>query len=147
MGVTLRLAADDIPNIRFNVAKALETMAVTLAPSSEGRQLIEADIVPALNKMQEDSDADVRYFATRAMEQTQAALADPDAVMKCEFVCFLTMPFDSPSDPYLSFEKSLLIFDLSRRTLRALFSHASFPLIPFFTLFPTLSPRSPSKDR
>lgn len=57
---TIRLASDGVANIRFNVAKAFETMAVTLAGSPEGRNLVEREIAPALQKMQEDPDADVR---------------------------------------------------------------------------------------
>ncbi|WVQ82727.1 hypothetical protein IAT38_004859 [Cryptococcus sp. DSM 104549] len=66
----LNLANDAIPNIRFNVAKCLETLAAVLAGSAEGGEIVTRRIVPALKKLQEDSDADVRYFATKAYERT-----------------------------------------------------------------------------
>lgn len=57
----LQLASDPIPNIRFNVAKCLETLAGVLAGNPEGQEIVGRRIVPALKKLQEDSDADVRY--------------------------------------------------------------------------------------
>jgi serine/threonine-protein phosphatase 2A regulatory subunit A len=60
LDAALALANDPIPNIRFNVAKCLETLAVVLAGSPEGQDLIQRRILPALRKLQEDSDADVR---------------------------------------------------------------------------------------
>ena len=80
-----RLVADPIPNIRFNVAKSyavvIDTLkklpekgtiadaelAVTIAaPSPKGQQIISTSIMPSLEKLQNDSDVDVRYFATVA---------------------------------------------------------------------------------
>ncbi|WVQ97622.1 hypothetical protein IAU59_004736 [Kwoniella sp. CBS 9459] len=66
----LNLASDPIPNIRFNVAKCLETLAAVLAGSPDGQELISRKVVPALRKLQEDTDADVRFFATKAYERT-----------------------------------------------------------------------------
>ncbi|WWC86433.1 uncharacterized protein L201_001310 [Kwoniella dendrophila CBS 6074] len=66
----LNLASDPIPNIRFNVAKCLETLALVLNSSTEGQELISRKVLPALKKLQEDSDADVRFFATKAVERT-----------------------------------------------------------------------------
>lgn len=60
LDAALSLANDPIPNIRFNVAKCLETLAGVLAGSPEGQDLIQRRILPALRKLQEDSDADVR---------------------------------------------------------------------------------------
>lgn len=82
-----RLVADPIPNIRFNVAKSYAVIIDTLkklpekgtltelesavtvtkpTPSPKGQQLISASIMPNLEKLQNDSDVDVRYFATVA---------------------------------------------------------------------------------
>lgn len=82
-----RLVADPIPNIRFNVAKSYAVIIDTLkklpetgtlvesqeiagressSPSPRGQQLISSKIMPNLEKLQNDSDVDVRYFATVA---------------------------------------------------------------------------------
>ena len=80
-----KLVADDIPNIRFNVAKSyaelisvlkrlpsngtiysLERSGITLEASPEGQELIQERILPNLEKLQKDDDVDVRLFATTA---------------------------------------------------------------------------------
>ncbi|OXV06953.1 hypothetical protein Egran_05284 [Elaphomyces granulatus] len=80
-----RLVSDDIPNIRFNVAKSyailidtlrrlpadgtlldLERSGQTGTPSPRGQELVQQRIMPNLEKLQEDEDVDVRYFATTA---------------------------------------------------------------------------------
>ena len=80
-----KLVSDDIPNIRFNVAKSysvlidvlkrlpsegtildLEKSGHSMPPSSAGQHLIEQKILPNLEKLQKDEDVDVRYFATTA---------------------------------------------------------------------------------
>ncbi|KAL8833914.1 MAG: hypothetical protein Q9170_004018 [Blastenia crenularia] len=80
-----RLMSDDIPNIRFNVAKSyailidvlkrlpadmtilsLESSAQKANPSPKGNELIQHRILPNLEKLQQDDDVDVRYFATMA---------------------------------------------------------------------------------
>lgn len=85
-----RLISDPIPNIRFNVAKSYAILINTLSrlpmegslvdvekeksgkaataadPSPEGRELIRSQIMPNLQKLQDDEDVDVRYFATTA---------------------------------------------------------------------------------
>jgi serine/threonine-protein phosphatase 2A regulatory subunit A len=80
-----RLTSDDIPNIRFNVAKSyavlidtlrrlpaqgtladLEKEGKTEAPSPRGQELIQQSVLPSLEKLQGDDDVDVRYFATTA---------------------------------------------------------------------------------
>lgn len=60
LDAALNLANDPIPNIRFNVAKCLETLAWVLGNSPEGQETVQRRILPALKKLQEDSDADVR---------------------------------------------------------------------------------------
>ena len=76
-----KLVTDPIPNIRFNVAKSYAVLIDTLrnittdgtitAPkgssaSSKGEDLITKSVVPSLEKLQQDDDVDVRYFATIA---------------------------------------------------------------------------------
>ncbi len=80
-----RLVLDDIPNIRFNVAKSysvlidvlkrlpaegtiitLEKSGESVSPSPKGQELIQRQILPNLEKLQQDDDVDVRYFATTA---------------------------------------------------------------------------------
>jgi serine/threonine-protein phosphatase 2A regulatory subunit A len=79
------LVRDDIPNIRFNVAKtysvlikalqrlpdegtiySLEKEGAEVVPSQRGQELIQQRVVPNLSKLQKDDDVDVRYFATTA---------------------------------------------------------------------------------
>ncbi|KAL1971114.1 hypothetical protein VTN77DRAFT_65 [Rasamsonia byssochlamydoides] len=80
-----KLVTDDIPNIRFNVAKSYSVLIDTLrrlpaegslqdleksgqtgTPSPRGQELIQQRILPNLEKLQGDEDVDVRYFATTA---------------------------------------------------------------------------------
>lgn len=80
-----KLTGDDIPNIRFNVAKTygvligvlrrlpdqgtlytLEKAGAPFSPSPRGQRLIDERIMPSLEKLQKDDDVDVRYFATTA---------------------------------------------------------------------------------
>jgi serine/threonine-protein phosphatase 2A regulatory subunit A len=82
------LVTDDIPNIRFNVAKSYQVLIATLrklpesgtladiekgkaaAPAEggtkEGERLVREEILPNLEKLMADDDVDVRYFATVA---------------------------------------------------------------------------------
>lgn len=71
----LSLVADPIPNIRFNVAKSLETLATTFGKTPEGRALAKEKIIPALRSLLNDPDADVRYFANRALERTMTTVS------------------------------------------------------------------------
>lgn len=80
-----RLVTDDIPNIRFNVAKSyavlistlkrlpengtladVEKSGNTLSPSPKGQELIESRILPKLQILEQDDDVDVRFFAVTA---------------------------------------------------------------------------------
>jgi serine/threonine-protein phosphatase 2A regulatory subunit A len=69
----LRLAGDPIPNIRFNVAKTLEVIGGVMATSNEGMEVTRNNLIPTLQQLQADNDADVRYFSTRALERCTAA--------------------------------------------------------------------------
>ncbi|EEH39598.1 protein phosphatase PP2A regulatory subunit A [Paracoccidioides lutzii Pb01] len=80
-----RLVSDDIPNIRFNVAKSyaviidtlrclpaegtlaeLEKSGQTGTPGPRNHTIVQQQILPNLEKLQQDEDVDVRYFATTA---------------------------------------------------------------------------------
>ena len=64
----VHLAEDPIPNIRFNVAKALEVLATVVGTQPGGQEVVKDTLVPAIRKLKDDSDADVRYFAGKALE-------------------------------------------------------------------------------
>ena len=83
-----KMVEDDIPNIRFNVAKTYSVLMGALrrlpeqgtlhsiekeesepTASPRGQELIQENIVPNLNKLQKDDDVDVRYFATTAANE------------------------------------------------------------------------------
>jgi len=67
----LTMVDDPIPNIRFNVAKSLQVLAQALLEAGpQGHEVIQRTIIPALENLKQDSDADVRYFASRASENT-----------------------------------------------------------------------------
>ncbi|KAF8216232.1 armadillo-type protein [Mycena galopus ATCC 62051] len=69
----LQLASDPIPNIRFNVAKSLEVLATAYGTVPAGNDFVQTRIVPALEQQKNDQDADVRYFAARALQKALAA--------------------------------------------------------------------------
>lgn len=69
LDTVLRLAGDPIPNIRFNVAKALEVMSIVLKKTPPGQEVIKNNIIPTLQQLQADNDADVRYFSSQALEK------------------------------------------------------------------------------
>lgn len=75
IGALLELSKDPIPNIRFNVAKALEVMANSFGDSPEGRKFVKDWIAPTLERQQNDQDADVRYFANRALQKAAALVS------------------------------------------------------------------------
>lgn len=86
-----KMTEDDIPNIRFNVAKTYSVLinalqrlpeqgtlytieqqgaqAAPTTPSPRGQELIQQRIVPNLTKLQKDDDVDVRYYATQAVAE------------------------------------------------------------------------------
>lgn len=89
-----KLVSDDIPNIRFNVAKSytilidilkklpssgtildLEKSGDSPKASPKGQSLIQNSILPNLEKLQQDDDIDVRYFATAAVGSIGDAMA------------------------------------------------------------------------
>ena len=88
-----RLVSDEIPNIRFNVAKSyailidtlrrlpedktlteVEKSGETVTPSPKSQDVIQQRVLPSLAKLQEDDDVDVRYFATTASGNQEEAM-------------------------------------------------------------------------
>lgn len=86
----LDLASDPIPNIRFNVAKSLEVLAVTFGNSPEGQIIVKDKIVPSLQTLKNDSDADVRYFASRALAKTIATVPGAGEIYSYLYRCLVT---------------------------------------------------------
>lgn len=82
-----KLVEDEIPNIRFNVAKTYAELITVLkrlpdegtiyslekagktdtTASPKSTELIQQRILPNLEKLQKDDDVDVRFFATTAV--------------------------------------------------------------------------------
>lgn len=58
----LLLATDPVANVRFNVAKTLQK----ITPFVEAG-VVETQIKPVLEKLNADTDVDVKYFATEAI--------------------------------------------------------------------------------
>lgn len=88
-----QLTGDNIPNIRFNIAKTysiiisvlrrlpdqgtiytLEKAGAPFTASPRGQQLIDERIMPNLEKLQKDDDVDVRFFASTAAAAATAPL-------------------------------------------------------------------------
>ncbi|GAA93463.1 uncharacterized protein L969DRAFT_86165 [Mixia osmundae IAM 14324] len=67
-----RLVEDPIPNIRFATAKCLGVLAQTVAGQEGGKEVARDGILPGLQKLKEDSDPDVRFFANEAIEAAHA---------------------------------------------------------------------------
>ena len=61
--VVTEMARDNVPNVRFNVAKTLELLMTHMTDKSA----VSAKIVPILNSLDEDQDKDVKYFAHKAL--------------------------------------------------------------------------------
>ena len=94
---------DPIPNIRFNVAKSYAVIvdilrklpddetttlcllekdgrAATAEGSAKGQQLIQSDVLPQLEKLMQDDDVDVRFFASTAAKGTSSEGVAGDAM-------------------------------------------------------------------
>jgi len=66
--IALDLAADPVPNIRFNAAKTLATLGALL--SAQGLPAAsETRVRPALEALAADRDEDVQYYAGQALEE------------------------------------------------------------------------------
>ncbi|XP_042749964.1 serine/threonine-protein phosphatase 2A 65 kDa regulatory subunit A alpha isoform-like, partial [Lagopus leucura] len=58
----LRMAADAVANVRFNVAKSLQRIGPILDSST-----LQNEVKPVLEKLTQDQDVDVKYFAQEAL--------------------------------------------------------------------------------
>ncbi|CAL7944388.1 unnamed protein product [Xylocopa violacea] len=58
----LGMATDIVANVRFNVAKTLQKIGPYLEPSA-----VQVQVKPVLDKLNTDSDVDVKYFASEAI--------------------------------------------------------------------------------
>ena len=57
----LAMASDPVANVRFNVAKSLTSISAKL-----NEKCMSSQVKPALTRLNEDSDFDVRYYASEA---------------------------------------------------------------------------------
>ncbi|CAL5442214.1 unnamed protein product [Camellia sinensis] len=64
--VVITASKDRVPNIKFNVAKVLQS----LIPIVDQSRVVEKTIRPCLVELSEDPDVDVRYFASQALQAT-----------------------------------------------------------------------------
>jgi hypothetical protein len=83
----LQLAADPIPNIRFNVAKALEMLGSSFG--TEVSELAKQRLLPALEQQKADQDADVRYFAGRAHQKIMVTVQGTFSPLYLFVIAFL----------------------------------------------------------
>lgn len=67
----LEMAMDDVANIRFNVAKALETIGVVC-----GREVYDLEVRPVIEILMEDQDRDVRFFAEKVSKILEEKFGD-----------------------------------------------------------------------
>uniref|UniRef100_A0A8C6D6A5 Protein phosphatase 2 scaffold subunit Aalpha n=1 Tax=Moschus moschiferus TaxID=68415 RepID=A0A8C6D6A5_MOSMO len=58
----LRMAGDPVANVRFNVAKSLQKIGPILDNST-----LQSEVKPVLEKLTQDQDVDVKYFAQEAL--------------------------------------------------------------------------------
>ena len=66
----LTMANDTVANVRFNVAKSLAIIGPKLNSAS-----MQSQVKPAVNKLIDDTDFDVRYYSTEAATGTISILA------------------------------------------------------------------------
>lgn len=64
----LTMAQDPVANVRFNVSKSLQKVGLLMDQAT-----VAAQVRPALEKLREDSDLDVRFFAYEALDALRAA--------------------------------------------------------------------------
>lgn len=61
--LVLKMAQDSVPNIRFNVAKTLQTLIPLL-----DNNVVQTKVKPVLSKLFDDTDRDVKFFASQALQ-------------------------------------------------------------------------------
>ena len=71
------LSTDNVPNIRFNVAKfyAVIVEALTKNTNKNHIELINNTIIPTLEKLCQDPDVDVRFFSAQSLEKCKSFLS------------------------------------------------------------------------
>ena len=69
-----RLADDAVPNIRFNIAKSYAEIVEKLSHDRTYSGLIKHTILPSLDKLRQDEDFDVKYFANQSLEKCNMIL-------------------------------------------------------------------------
>lgn len=82
----ITLSNDRIPNIRFNVAKAFEVLSQSLSSQAGGRELVGQEVLPAVEKLLSDSDADVRFFAEKAVQTARGVASGEQQAVSEEVV-------------------------------------------------------------
>jgi len=70
--MVLDMTTDTVPNIRFNVAKALQKIAPVAGPT-----VIETQIRPVINLLVDDLDTDVRFFAVKCQHYLDGEKINP----------------------------------------------------------------------
>ncbi|KAJ1627064.1 armadillo-type protein, partial [Pavlovales sp. CCMP2436] len=68
--LTLELAKDPVPNIRFNAAKTLGALVPALVRGGQAAA-VQSRVKPALTALLGDPDTDVQFYATQALELVQ----------------------------------------------------------------------------
>ena len=64
--ILTQLVSDPIPNIRFNVAKSLEVI-IDVLKKHHLQNVINDTVRPLLQKLEEDADAEVKFYSKRAI--------------------------------------------------------------------------------
>jgi len=64
--LVLEMSNDNVANIRFNVAKALQQIATVC-----GKDVYESQVRPVLNFLSDDFDRDVRFYADRSSKELE----------------------------------------------------------------------------
>ena len=72
----LTMATDAVANVRFNVAKTLSRLGPIINAAA-----LSSQIKPALGKLNDDSDFDVRFYAS------EAAQGEDRGCIYCDFDC------------------------------------------------------------
>lgn len=65
----IEMSSDPVPNIRFNCATTVAIVANRIA--ADKPDLVKREILPLLERLNEDSDVDVRFFASEAVKSIQ----------------------------------------------------------------------------
>ncbi|XP_042815409.1 serine/threonine-protein phosphatase 2A 65 kDa regulatory subunit A beta isoform isoform X4 [Panthera tigris] len=71
--VVLKMAGDQVANVRFNVAKSLQKIGPVLNTDA-----LREEVKPVLQKLGQDEDVDVKYFAQEAISVVAQRLRKPD---------------------------------------------------------------------